>query len=162
MISTKCFLNYSRLTQKVKTQLIIMNYPEINRLKSLQEDYSLRVSAIDTPTADKPFRVELRLKGQSWKLFIEDEYGDFSTSNQLACLYLVLRSLEDYETSEDYINWCVQYGLNAADNSWLDYFLGMEWLLTEIKDVIGNIEPGISSWDYQLRSGAYAALLKSA
>lgn len=139
-----------------------MNYPEINRLKLLQEEYSLRVSAIDKPSVDRPFRVELRLKGQSWLLYIEDEYGDFSMSNQLACLYLVLRSLEDYEAAEDYLSWCVQYGLNASDNRWLDYFLGLEWLCTEIKEAIGQIEPGISSWDYQHRSGACCALMQSA
>lgn len=139
-----------------------MNYPDINRLKLLQEEYALRVSAIDTPTVDKPFRVELRLRGQSWLLYIEDEYGDFSLSNQLACLSLVLRSLEDYGKAEDYINWCVQHGLNASDNRWLDYFLGLEWLHIEIKEAMGKIEPGISSWDYQLRLGAYAALMQSA
>lgn len=139
-----------------------MNYPEINRLKLLQEEYALRVSAIDAPTVDQPFRVELRLKGQSWLLYIEDEYGDFSISNQLACLFLVLRSLEDYEEAEDYINWCVEYDLDASDNRWLDYFLGLEWLHREIKEAIGKIEPGISSWDYQLRSGAFQALMQSA
>lgn len=139
-----------------------MNYPEINRLRLLQEEYTLRVSAIDTPSVTQPFRVELRLKGQSWLLYIEDEYGDFSTRNQLACLFLVLRSLEDYAESEDYLSWCLHYGLNASDNQWLDYFLGLEWLHREIKEAIGKIEPGISSWDYQLRSGAYQALMQSA
>lgn len=139
-----------------------MKYPELTRLQSLQKEHSLSVSALDTPSVERPFQVELRLKGQSWQLFIEDEYGDFSTSNQLACLYLVLRSLEDYEEAEDYINWCGQYGLNASDNSWLDYFLGLEWLLREIKETIGKIEPCISSWDYQMRSGAYSAMMQSA
>ncbi|MCE7995534.1 MAG: hypothetical protein HEP71_26380 [Roseivirga sp.] len=139
-----------------------MNNPEIKRLKLLQDQYALRVSAIDTPTADKPFRVELRLKGQSWLLYIEDEYGDFSMRNQLACLFLVLRSLENYEKAEDYINWCVEHDLDASDNRWLDYFLGLEWLHREIKEAIGKIEPGISFRDYQLRSGAYHALMQSA
>ena len=90
---------------------------------------------------------------------MDDEYRDFDEQKPLVCLFLVLRSLEDFAESTDYLNWCNVYHLNASDMKWLTYYRDLPASYAGIEKQIGPINSFISDLDYQLRSGVFYALL---
>jgi len=135
-----------------------MEHPEIKKLKSLQARHQLKVDLVSNA---RPFlEVTLSTSDANWNLFVDDEYGDFDGQKQLLCLFLVLRSLEDYKDENDYLKWCSLYGLNPAEDKWLSYYRVLAKTYREIVSVIGEPDSYINSLDYQLRSGAFSALLQ--
>lgn len=134
-----------------------MNYPEIDQLHLLQKQKELSISFVHEI---KKGLLEVVFKSgtKSWNLFIDDEYGDFKEENQLLCIFLVLKSLEDYAETEDYLEWCKISYLEPGESRWLDYYRNLSKIHNEIEKVLGSIHPIISSFDYELRAGAYSAL----
>jgi hypothetical protein len=133
-------------------------YPEIDKLKSLQQRHHFKVRLV---SADGSLLlVTLATGGYTWSLFVDDEYGDFNERQPLLCLYLVLRALEDYKDEHDFLKWCNLYGLSPDDVTWLTYYRGLAKSYREIVTVLGEPDSCINSLDYQLRSGAFSALLR--
>jgi hypothetical protein len=130
---------------------------EIKQLAALQQKYDLKVIPRGA-IKDNLIPVDFISGNKSWYLYISDEYNDFHPKNQLMCIFLVLRTLEDYEESSDFLVWCNQYGLNASHIHWLTYFKELGIRYTEIKNTLGTIHSMISSLEYQLRSGAFYEL----
>ena len=134
-----------------------MEFPEIKMLKSLQIRHHLKVGLASD--VGPLLEVTLSTLDASWNLFVDDEYADFNDKRQLLCLFLVLRSLEDYNDEDDYFKWCALYGLNPAEDKRLRYYQVLAKTYREIVSVIGEPDSCINSLDYQLRSGAFSALL---
>ncbi|MCB0493910.1 MAG: hypothetical protein KDC93_16010 [Cyclobacteriaceae bacterium] len=130
---------------------------EIKQLATLQQKYNLKVIPRGD-IKDNLIPVDFISGNKSWYLYLSDEYKDFHPENQLMCIFLVLRTLEDYEESSDFLVWCNQYGLNASHIHWLSYFKELGNRYTEIKNTLGTIDSIISSLEYQLRSGAFYEL----
>jgi len=131
-------------------------YDEVRQLQSWLAEHQLEIAKLQSGT--RMVQVEVRSKSASWQMWVDDEYNDFDESNQAMCLFLVLNSLADYKESTDYLNWCQQIGVNAGDSPWLAYYQSLESTFREIEEMLGKIEPCITSLDYQLRSGAFYAL----
>ncbi len=104
---------------------------------------------------------KIMIKNQSWKIYIDDEYGDCSKDKPLVVLYLMLFSLDVYRDSLDYLDWCNQNKINGSDLKWLTYYKSLEKTYFELKQILGDLDPCIDSFDYQIRNGVIDALFAS-
>jgi hypothetical protein len=136
-----------------------MEYPELNRLILLRSDFQLRVESLTPSVNSTFFKVRFSMDDEAWEIFIDNEYKYFDESKQLLCIYLVLSALEDYKEATDYLQWCKHNGLNASELQWLEYYKELGESYATIENRLHKIDSCISSLDYQLRSGAFAALL---
>ena len=134
-------------------------FPEIEHLKSYFKKHIIGIKK-HVPTFREDFySVELSIDGYSWSIYIDDEYRDFSADNSLVCLFLVLNALETFQESKDYLSWCREYQINASDMSFLNYYEALGSSYQEIEIRLGKIDSGISSYDYQMRTGVVQALI---
>ena len=134
-------------------------YPELEKLKAFQKAHVVKIRLLGE--RDDLLLVKFESNKGSWDIYIEDSKGDFEESNQLLCLYLTLKSLEDYVGEPDFLTWADFYGLDDFDPFWLDYYLSLEKICYEIEFHMGKINPFIDSLDYELRSGAFQELIKN-
>lgn len=132
-------------------------YPEINQLLAYFE--RAKISFVLKERIDEENHwAQLLINSKQWDLFILDEYQDFDPEYPLACLFLVLTALEEYEESTDFLNWSTSNGLDTSSPRLLDYYRGLSTSLNQIKSVLGAIDPCINPLDYQLRTGVIQAL----
>ena len=134
-----------------------LSTPELQELHNLQQNFALEVVATDS-SKDHMIGVCFQALDKQWHLFIEDEFNDFHPENQLMCLFLVLKALEDYNDEPDFLAWTNYHSLNPADPFWLQYYRDFGPIYDEIATTIGPIDPMISDLDYQLGSGVMYAL----
>lgn len=134
-----------------------MRYPEVYQLTNLMNQHQVVVNPDGSKDGLK--LVILSIRDKKWRLFIDDEYGDFDLGRQPLNFFLVLRSLEDYKESIDFLGWCKLYDLDPANSFWIEYFRELGGYLAEIEELIGAINCFINPLDYQLRSGAFQFLL---
>lgn len=135
------------------------SYPEIECLKLYFKNYKLKLKKLSISNDEKFILVAFSIDDRSWNVYIDDEYNDYSDDNALMNLFLILSSLEDYNESKDYLTWCKQYGIDASELHWLDYYKSLGVIYAEIKSSLGLINPCISSIDYQLRTGVIKSLI---
>ncbi|QSE98066.1 hypothetical protein [Fulvivirga lutea] len=136
-----------------------MSYPEISELLELIRKYNIRIQS-NLHYKDSLLLVELNINNNEFELYIEDEFNDFTLENQPLCLFLILNSLEEYQESDDFLQWCNQLGLNASSTSWLEYYKSLDKITKKIETIIGPIDAKINPLDYQLRAGAFQELVK--
>jgi len=96
---------------------------------------------------------------KDYLLYVEDEYLDFNVEKPLICLFLILRTLEDYDDCEDFLAWCRLYNLDSSDPEWQHYYRGLSEIYSALETSWGSVDSYISSLDYQLRSGVFYSLL---
>ena len=108
---------------------------------------------------DELLSVTLKSKDKEWNLFIENEYDDFDIDNQPVCIYLVLRSLDDFRIEENYKNW-IGYFTLQDNQHWRSYYDYLNNAYLEIASHWGSIDTFISDDDYLMCDGAYVELLK--
>lgn len=133
-------------------------YPELEKLKAYQKAYDIKIRLLGE--RDELLLVNFESKKGSWELYIQDEGKDYDEPNQILCLYLVLKSLDDYKDETDFLAWSNFYGLDDFDVFWLDYYRSLDKIVYEIEFHFGKIDPFINSFDYELRSGAFQELTK--
>ena len=133
-------------------------YPSIQKLREYQKQNGIKISLLGS--RDELLHVLFGSNQGEWKLFILDEAGDFDEKNQLVCLYLTLKSLEDYVEETDFLAWSNFYGLDDFDPFWLDYYKSLDKIRYEIEFHFGKIDSFIDSLDYELRAGAFQELTK--
>ncbi|MFT5168863.1 MAG: hypothetical protein ACI8P3_004108 [Saprospiraceae bacterium] len=136
-------------------------YPEIEALKSYFEQFKIEITKGDNPIQDDFFLIKLDIDDDSWEIYIDDEYHEFSKNSPLMCLFLVFSSLEMYIESEDYLVWNKQNNLNASDMDWLNYYKSLDTIYKEIENKVGKIDPCVSSYDYNFRTGVIDSLLNN-
>ena len=134
-------------------------YPALNNLLNLIEKHRLSASS-DGSMRDDLIEVEFLVGASKWKLFIEDEYKDFNLENRPLCVYLTLRALEDYNELNDFLEWTTYYGISANDSYWQQYYRDLAHTVRDIENIFGQIDPFISQMDYELRAGAFDALIR--
>lgn len=92
---------------------------------------------------------------------VDDEYNDFAINKPALNLCLLLRELEDYQEEDDILKWCNLKGLNPGDTGVLEYYRGLTSIHTDVKNILGTIDPQISDFDFGLNAGAAQALRRS-
>ena len=139
-----------------------MQYPENKKLAALPKKYDIFVEELESdPEVEELILISFSAKGKSWNLFIKDDHGDFDEDNQLLCIYLSLRALEDFKDSEDLSSWCRFYGVRPTNDVVANYYREMPKIYQEIKATIKKIDPCISAFDYELRTGAFNELIEA-
>lgn len=105
--------------------------------------------------------VRLSIGENTWTILINDEYNDLRESSQLMCLYLCLRSLENYQYEPDFLKWCMHNNADASDFDLLQYYRSLGKTTYDIEQVIGPIDSRISNLDYELRTGIIRELVQA-
>lgn len=104
------------------------------------------------------FSVIFSINNKSWNIYVYDEYEDFDESKPLISFYLTLVALDEYWISEDYLEWCLGYGLDSKENKWLEHFRDLATIYREIEGILGKVDQCISNYDYTLRTGLGRAI----
>jgi len=136
-------------------------YQEIEKLKSIYTKYNIQIKSLKRANNEGFVLAEITIEKQSWKIYIDDEYGDCNKDKPLVALYLMLFSLDVYHDSLDYLDWCNQNKINGSDLKWLTYYKSLEKTYSELKQILGDMDPCIDSFDYQIRNGVIDALFAS-
>lgn len=137
-------------------------YPSIARLEELHGSIKPEVVPLDGEFLEQEYYplVEFRLKGKSYKIYLDNEYEDLELGNPLLNLCLVLRALENYLDTEDYLVWCTQHGIDPANSVARNYHMGLGKAVREIALWIDPIDSFISDYDFELNAGAAQFLRK--
>lgn len=136
-------------------------YPEIERLRNIHKKYRIRISVFpDQYLANLDYypAVECIILDQSFSLFVDDEYEDFQIGNPFLSLCLVLRELENYHESSDYLIWSRENNLDASDEQVRGYYMSLSATFRGIEKLIGKVDSQISDYDFGLNAGAARAL----
>ena len=128
-------------------------YPEIENLKTLLSTHAISI-CIKEITVDDLHLVDLSIDDQSFSIYIQDEYNDLVLNNPLLNLCLILRELEIYQESSDYLNWSNTQGVNASNETLRQYYMNLGNTCTAIEKLIDKIDSMISDLDFQLNAGA--------
>lgn len=134
-------------------------YPEIERLRNYFEKFKIEITKCDNPIRDDFFLVKLTIDANSWEIYTDDEYHDFSESSPLMCLFLIFTSLKIYIESDDYLVWTNQNNIDASDLNWLNYYKSLDAIYKNIENKVEKIDPCISAFDYSLRTGVVDSLI---
>ena len=135
-----------------------MNLQSIKNLHEIVKIHNFSLKVINDSTSEL-VHTEITLANQKWHIYIDDEYRLINTSKPTLCLYLVLRSLEEYADSSDFLDWSNQYPFTKNDSHYINYYRNLEKTYHEIKQVVGSVNSFISDLDYQLFSGEFSELL---
>ena len=133
------------------------DYPEIAKLKEYFEDNAILIEVLGEADKHYTYWVGLTINKRSWKLYVDDEYNDLKAEKPVIALFLILSSLQEYQDSSDYLEWCKTSELEPSD-SWLEYYRSLDEIVKQIESEIGSIDPLISQFDYSLNTGVIKAL----
>jgi len=136
-------------------------YQEIEKLKSIYIEHGIQIKPLKRANSEGFVFAEITIEKESWKIYIDDEYGDCSKDKPLVALFLMLFSLDVYHDSLDYLDWCNQNKINASDLKWLTYYKSLEKTYSELKQILGDLDPCIDPFDYQIRNEVIDALFAS-
>ena len=138
-------------------------YPEIIALNHIYNQHNVEVQILTTEClADKKDyqAITFKVGDETFEMFVDDEYDDFQYNYPLLNLCIVLRELEFYNNTQDYLLWCSELYLNSSDNKVLAYYRELGRIYREIESIIGKIDSQISDWDFEMSSGAAYELRK--
>ena len=138
-------------------------YPAITHLARLQHDHKPKIEAVKGKFLEKEYYplVRFRLRGKDHLIYVDDEYNDLEVGNPLLDLCLVLRALENYLDAEDYLVWCNQHGLDAANPDARAYHMGLDEVVKQISKWIDPIDSFVSDFDFELNAGAAQELRRT-
>tara|TARA_R110001632_G_scaffold199060_2_gene321448 strand:+ start:15768 stop:16205 length:438 start_codon:yes stop_codon:yes gene_type:complete len=139
------------------------SYPEIEALNKIYVNHQVEIefSTTDFLTKNKEYcAVAFTIEKETFYFYVEDEYGDIKYNYPLLNLCLVLRELEFYAESSDYLVWCQDRYFDPENNSILAHFKNLKTVYQSVEKIIGKIESYISNWDFEMGSGASWELRK--
>ena len=132
-------------------------YQEIRALQDIFQKYKIeiRVSNNEFLAGNKNYpAVVFSLEDKSFNLFVDDDYSDLKYNNHLLTLYLVLRELDYYSDSSDYILWCKEHLLEPENKQVISYYRSLGSNYRDIEKILGKIDSQISDYDFELNAGA--------
>jgi len=138
-------------------------YPEIEALNKIYVKYKveIRFSTTDFLESKKEYRaVEFKIEGKTFCFYVEDELDDIKYNFPLLNLCLVLRELEGYGLTPDYLVWCQERYLDPKKENTLANFRNLGTVYREVEKIIGEINSQVSDWDFEMGSGASWELRK--
>ncbi len=103
------------------------------------------------------YSLKITIADLSFELLVDDEYEDLKIDNPLLHFYMMLRTLEIYKDSTDYLDWCKENNVDLS-RELRTYYWDLADILILIENKIGPIDSFISDLDYQLGSGDMAVL----
>ncbi|MFK5983214.1 MAG: hypothetical protein QM499_09890 [Flavobacteriaceae bacterium] len=127
-------------------------YPEIEKLKSIYLSHSISIKKMKRANLEGFVLAKISINYKYWEIYVDDEYEDCTKNKPLIALYLVLFSLDVYNDSLDFLDWCNQNKLNGSETKWLTYYKTLDKTYSEIKKNLGDMDPCIDSFDYQMRN----------
>ena len=133
-------------------------YHELEKLATYFNVNNIKIKSNVSKDIQSFKALELNLNNSIFTIYIDDEYNDVNEANPLLCFFLILRELEIYNDSTDYLNWCKQVGVNADDEQLRQYYITLGTSYKKIEKILGEIDSCISSLDYQLSTGAIKKL----
>jgi hypothetical protein len=136
-------------------------YQEITALNDLYKKYnvSISISTDECLSGDIDYpAVEFSLDRKTFNLFVDDEYSDFKYNYPLLSLCIVLRELESYKFSDDYLQWCKERFFKPEDVQVRDYYMSLALIYKDIEKILGKINSQISDSDFSLSMGAIRQL----
>ena len=137
------------------------DYPEIQALRALYQKHpiTIRVSETECLAGNSAYpKVELSIGENAFSLYADDEYHDFKIGNPLLSFCIILRELEGYAETEDFLAWCKDNGSDASHPEIRDYHMKLGALYSAIEKILGEIDCQISDYDFALNAGAAQAL----
>ena len=138
-------------------------YKEIDALNNIyiKHKVEIRFSTTDFLIEDKDYRaVEFKAGGKLFNFYVEDEYDDIRYNYPLLNLCLVLRELEYYIDTDDYLIWCNERSLDVKNIDIQAHYKNLGSIYREVENIIGKIDSQISDWDFEMGSGASWELRK--
>ncbi len=121
----------------------------IQELQALRRKFALQVNY--SGSSHQGLRiVHFHLRHLVFEIWIDDEYGDLNTDNQLISLFLVLLELRNYQTSNDFLEWSNDNGLDANDVKALEYYRGLSHSIRKLEEYMKEIPCPISQWEYEM------------
>ena len=133
-------------------------YNELEKLTSYFKRNKIEIKRNASKDIQSFKALELNLNNNLFSIYIDDEYNDVNEDNPLMCFFLILRELEIYQDSTDYLDWCKQLGVNANDEQLRQYYFTLGKSYKKIEKILGKINSCISSLDYQLNTGVVQEL----
>lgn len=135
-----------------------MSYEVIVQLTSMLKKHQLSLKLLSYVRKDLLW-VALKSPNIYLEILVYDEYHDFNENNQELALFFVLSAMEDYEETDDYLEWLKDHFLNNEAEAYLEYYRNLDGIYHSILKLLGTVDSGIPALEVQLRSGAYAALI---
>ncbi len=133
------------------------NYPEIEALNKIfiKHKVEIRFSTTDFLNGNKDYcAVEFKLEGKLFHFYVEDEHSDIQYNYPLLNLCLVLRELEYYAETPDYLIWCQERYFDPKNIAVLTHYRSLASIYREVEKIIGKIDSQVSDWDFEMGSGA--------
>ncbi len=132
-----------------------MSHPEIQKLKELYQKHKIGISVSDKEFmgGKKDFPAVLfSLNDKTFPLFVDDEFEDFKLNNPLLNLCLVLRELEYYKDTYDYLLWCKELSQDASDIVVLNYYRSLASIYREVENILGEINCPITDYEFEFNT----------
>ncbi|HAE13234.1 MAG: hypothetical protein H6548_09380 [Chitinophagales bacterium] len=118
---------------------------------------TLIVSA-DQPWTDHGYVcVEAMISGQAFTIPVDDEYDDPITANKAMQWHMILRTVADYEDSNDFLTWCNELGMDSTSLEVLAMYRHLNDIVPGLRRVAGEVQP-LSHFDQQMNTGAMQSL----
>ena len=139
------------------------NHKEIIALESYFNDFQIGIKILPNFFLSNNIiypAIELSINNQVFKLFINDEFNDIQYNNKLLLFCLILRELEDYHESDDYLTWCNERYIDSSIPAAREYYMSLRMTYNTIQRIIGTIDSQINNYDFELNAGAVQKLRK--
>jgi len=133
-------------------------YPEIEALQQYFVGRSISVQLLENPKLISSAWVKFAVNGKSWTILVDDEFDDLQTDNEVLALFMVLLSLQGYQRSNDFLEWCLDFELDASNAEMLELYRSLEKYVPEIEKELGGLDPYITSFDFHMNAGATEGL----
>lgn len=136
---------------------------EIKALQNIFTKHKVEInfSATNSLAQNKEYRsVEFKLEKHIFSFYVDDEYDDIKYNNSLLNFCLVLRELESYKDTKDYLSWCQERYFNPKNERVIINFRNLATIYRKVENIIGEINSQISNWDFEMNSGVASELRK--
>jgi len=140
-----------------------MKYPEVIALNELYVKHKVEIhfDSSDFLAGKKYYlKTNFTLEAKVFQFYVDDEYNDVRFNNPLLNLCLVLRELEGYQYTQDYLVWCQERYLDPKNETVLANFRDLADIYREVEKILGDINSQVSDWDFEMGSGASSELRK--
>jgi hypothetical protein len=137
------------------------SHPEIEQLNEFYLKWKFESKTDRTKTlSGKSYYpwVNFKLAGESFGMFVDDEYEDLRKNYPLLNLCIVLRELEGYDFTPEYKVWCKERMIDAKDKEVREAFLNLQSTYNRVIALAGEVESYVSDFDFELNAGAAQAL----
>ena len=133
------------------------DYPQIKALEEIYRKHHVKITISKNvflgENKDYP-AVKFSLGKDTFDIYVADDIEDIKFGLPLLNFCLVLRELEYYHISDDYILWCIENYLKPENIQVLAYFRSLGTTYRDIEKILGSIDSQISDWDFEMNAGA--------